>query len=121
MNKEFLQIIGIREEIQLGGMKRTIMYILEDPELNPIIYNVELQPIEWNRSDIIDKLIRSQYSQDRVEAIINNHFLNIAEWLDKKFKGEDVAFEDLEYDKLQEWRAVCKQWADEALAKYPVE
>lgn len=80
---------------------------------------VNISYSSWNNSEIVNGLIRASYSQDRVEAIINNHFLNIAEWLDKKFKGEDVKFEDPEYDKLQEWRKICKQWAKEALEKYP--
>ena len=73
----------------------------------------------WNRSEIVNALIRSRYSQDRVEAIINNHFLAIGEWLEKKLAGSEESFVDEEYDKLQEWRSQCKLWADEALAKYP--
>lgn len=93
-----------------------------------VLYYVNLkgEPIQvllpigvWNKSSIIDALVRSQYSQDHVEAIINNHFLNIAEWLDLKFKGEDVKFEDLEYDEFQRWRKRCKVLAEEALAQYP--
>jgi hypothetical protein len=82
-------------------------------------FTLDLSTPSWNNSEIVNGLIRARYSQDRVEAIINNHFLNISEWLDKKFNGEDVKFEDPEYDKLQEWRTQCKQWAKEALEKYP--
>lgn len=82
-------------------------------------FTLDLSTSSWNNSEIVSGLIRGRYSQDRVEAIINNHFLNIAEWLDKKFKGEDVKFEDPEYNELQEWRKICKQWAKEALEKYP--
>lgn len=84
---------------------------------NPVILN--LNSISWNNSEIVSGLIRAQYSQDRVEAIINNHFLNISEWLDKKFKGEEIEFKDPEYEELQQWRTICKEWAKEALAKYP--
>lgn len=73
----------------------------------------------WNKGSIIDALIRSQYSQDQVEAIVNNHFLNISEWMDLKFKGEDVKFSDPEYDEFQRWRKRCKVLAEEALAQYP--
>lgn len=73
----------------------------------------------WDRSVIIDALVRSKYSQDMVEAIVNNHFLNIAEWLDAKFAGSTESFIDEEYDKMQNWRKACKTLADEALQKYP--
>lgn len=73
---------------------------------------IELPAGKWDRSTIINLLVRHQYSQDRVEAIINNHFLNIAEWLDKKFAGSEESFEDLEYDELQNWRKECKVLAD---------
>lgn len=73
----------------------------------------------WSRSSIISALVRSQYSQDRVEAIINNHFLAIGEWLEKKLAGSSEPFVDPDYDELQLWRETCKQWADEALAQYP--
>lgn len=94
-------------------------YIIEyvDTQIQP--GSIRLSELSWTKSEIVNALIRTRYPQDRVEAIINNHFLNIAEWLDKKFKGEDIVFEDLEYDKLQDWRKQCKQWADEALEKYP--
>ena len=102
------------EVLKNDQLKYTIVY-LDGNQPRDILIVQDL----WNNSGIVNALIRSKYSQDRVEAIINNHFLNIAEWLDKKFKGEDVKFEDPEYDELQEWRKICKQWAKEALEKYP--
>lgn len=75
----------------------------------------------WNKSVIINALIRSKYSQDQVEAIINNHFLNIAEWLDAKFNGSTDSFVDKEYDDFQNWRKQCKLLTDEALKLYPAE
>lgn len=88
--------------------------------------NIKGEPVQvplptgvWNKGSIVDALIRSQYSQDQVEAIVNNHFLNISEWMDLKFKGEDVKFSDPEYDEFQRWRKRCKVLAEEALAQYP--
>lgn len=75
----------------------------------------------WSKDVIVNALIRSRYSQDSVEAIINNHFMNIAEWLDKKFEGSTDKFFDPDYDELQRWRATSKILADEALKQYPVE
>lgn len=79
--------------------------------------NIYIPEYNWKKSVIINELIRCKYSQDHVEAIINNHFLNIAEWLDAKFKGEEVKFSDPEYDEFQAWRKECKVIADEALTK----
>lgn len=107
-------MIVVNKRYNNGFVEYSVEYVYNDAP-GCIVLGGDL----WNRSEIVNALIRSRYSQDRVEAIINNHFLNIAEWLDKKFKGEDVKFEDPEYDKLQEWRKICKQWADEALEKYP--
>lgn len=74
----------------------------------------------WNNSIIVNYLIRSKYSQDEVEALVNNHLLKLSEWQDKIFVGENPGkLEDPEYDELQEWRKICKQWAKEALEKYP--
>lgn len=106
--------ISIYKVFESGIEKYIIQYEMDDILNYEIFYNHN-----WNRSIIIDKLIRSQYPQDKVEAIINNHFLNIAEWLDKKFMGEDVTFVDKDYDDLQAWRKRCKEIADEALEKYP--
>lgn len=75
----------------------------------------------WSKDVIVNALIRSKYSQDSVEAIINNHFMNIAEWLDKKFEGSTDEFFDSEYEELQRWRTTAKRLANEALEQYPVE
>lgn len=77
---------------------------------------VQLPFMKLDRSVIINSVIRSRYQQDAVEAIINNHFINIAEWIDKKFAGSTDSFEDPEYEELQAWRAESKRLADEILA-----
>jgi hypothetical protein len=74
--------------------------------------SIKLNDGRWDKSTVVNALIRVKYSQDQVEAIINNHFLNIADWIDKKFKGEDVAFEDSEYEEFQKWRALSKETSD---------
>ena len=108
-------MLNIYKETELGIIdKYVIQYVFDE-----ISARVDFYSHNWKRSVIIDKLIRTQYSQDRVEAIINNHFLNIAEWIDDKFAGKEVVFEDPEYDKLQAWRKQCKEIANEALEKYP--
>ena len=106
-------------DIHKNEVKGVDRYIIQY-DFDGIIGECHFYNYDWCKSNIIDKLIRTKYPQDKVEAIINNHFLNISEWLDKKFNGEDVIFEDPDYDELQEWRKKCKEIADEALAKYPI-
>ena len=109
------KIVHISVNDYMGQPQYTIYY--QDGEGEPT--TVLLAPGLWNRSVIVDALIRSKYAQDEVEAIINNHFLNIAEWLDKKFAGSTDKFIDEAYDDMQSWRKVCKAMADEAIAQYP--
>lgn len=106
-------------DIHKNEVKGVDRYVIQY-DFDGVIGECYFYDYDWSKSNIINKLIRTQYQQDKVEAIINNHFLNIAEWLDKKFKGEDVTFEDPEYDGLQNWRKQCKVIADEALTKYPI-
>lgn len=106
----------LKDDRNYGLQSKYVIYymnIKEEPVSVPLPIGV------WNKGSIIDALIRSQYSQDQVEAIVNNHFLNISEWMDLKFKGEDVKFSDPEYDEFQRWRKRCKVLSDEALAQYP--
>lgn len=106
--------MNVKRKIVNNIMSYIIEFNIID-ELNTIIISEN----SWKKSVIINNLIRHRYSQDLVEAIINNHFLNIAEWLDAKFRGEEVKFSDPEYDEFQSWRKECKVIADEALAVYP--
>lgn len=109
-------INSIIKSLDLGRIVYTIDLLIEiDGDKEGVTIN--LPPGKWNKSIVVDKLIRSKYPQDAVEAIINNHFLNISEWLDKKFKGEDILFVDLEYDKLQEWRKISKNLADDIIKR----
>lgn len=102
---------------EVGARFQYTIYYGTDSDFNPVLIPQGL----WNKSVIVNALIRSKYSQDQVEAIINNHFLNIAEWLDAKFNGSTDSFVDKEYDDFQNWRKQCKSLADEALSLYPAE
>lgn len=97
-------------------MSYVVEFVSNDKEQLSMI---TIPVVNWKKSVIINNLIRYRYSQDQVEAIINNHFLNIAEWLDAKFRGEEVKFSDPDYEEFQAWRKKCKTIADEALSVYP--
>lgn len=94
----------------IRGLKEFIIELFNGDTQESIL--VKLPRGRWDKSIVVNELIRKKYQQDHVEAIINNHFLNISEWLDKKFKGEEVSFEDPEYDELQAWRKDSKVYAD---------
>ena len=106
------KIENLSYSIDLGRYVFNIEVFDDDTKQGIII---ELPAGQWDDATIINLLIRSKYPQDRVEAIINNHFLNIGEWLDKKFAGSEEAFSDPEYDELQAWRKTCKALAKEAI------
>ena len=110
-----METVNIQQNMNRDGF---IVYSIDYVVNNEPGY-IELFESEWNRSVIINTLIRTRYSQDRVEAIINNHFLAIGEWLEKKLAGSSEPFVDPDYDELQNWRKLCKEWANEALTKYP--
>lgn len=94
----------------VSGLKEFIIGMFDENTQESIL--IKLPAGRWDKATIVNELIRKKFPQDRVEAIINNHFLNIAEWLDLKFKGEDITFEDAEYDELQNWRKDSKMYAE---------
>lgn len=61
---------------------------------------------DFGRSTIIDRIIRSRYPQDRVEAITQNHL-----------SGEDQG----EWAQLQTWRRLAKLVADGTYLKEDLE
>lgn len=87
-------------------------------QTNNFDYDFVYQNTDINKPRIINDIIRARYSQADVEAIINNHFLNISEWLDSKLSGEEVIFEDADYQELQEWRALAKEIANYVIDNY---
>lgn len=96
--------------LKVMGQSEFIIELFDKDTLESIL--IKIPAGQYDKSSIINILIREKYRQDQVEAIINNHFLNIADWLDKKFKGEEIAFEDSEYEDFQTWRAECKTYAE---------
>lgn len=94
----------------ISGSKKYIIDLFDEETKKGLLVNLPLG--QYDKSTIVDAIIRKKYSQDRVEAIINNHFLKISDWISKKFNGENVEFEDLEYEEFQAWRRDSKLYAD---------
>lgn len=96
-----------------AGLRKYTVEVFDDETRESLIIN--LPEGRYDKATIVNALVRSKYTQDAVEAIINNHFINIAEWLDKKFAGSTESFSDPDYDELQAWRAESKRLADEII------
>lgn len=74
------------------------------------------QPVE--RDKVVDAIISSAYPTDKMQAIINNHFANLAKIADgKEFDADEKEHED-EYDNMQAWRVKAKAVAKEVMADY---
>lgn len=70
-------------------------------------------PLE--RDKVIDAIVRAAYPNDKMQAIINNHFLNLAKIADGKKLDEDELAHETEYNAMQEWRTKAKSVASEVM------
>lgn len=68
----------------------------------------------WNYGAIVSALIRTKYSEDDVEAIINNNIALIA--TPSSISDEESQAKLDEFKQMQEWREKCKTRAKELLA-----
>lgn len=64
---------------------------------------------------ITDAIVCDHYPADKMQAIINNHFLNLAKIADGKKLDEDDIAHEAEYDAMQEWRVKAKSVAKEVV------
>lgn len=74
------------------------------------------QPVE--RDKVVDAIISSAYPTDKMQAIINNHFANLAKIADGKELDADEKEHEVEYDNMQAWRVKAKAVAKEVMADY---
>ena len=80
-------------------------------------YSVRVsQPI--SRESIISTIVESAYPQDKMQAIINNHLINLATTQDGGTLDDDEQEHEAEYKAMQEWRTLAKQTATEAMEAY---
>lgn len=73
-------------------------------------------PLE--RDKVIDAIVSAGYPSDKMQAIINNHFLNLAKIADGKKLDEDELAHETEYNAMQEWRTKAKSVASEVMNIY---
>lgn len=74
------------------------------------------QPME--RGKVIDAIVTAVYPTDKMQAIINNHFANLAKIADGKKLDADDEEHEAEYDAMQEWRTKAKAVAKDVLDNY---
>lgn len=104
--------VTIKKHFDQIGLRYSVQFFKDIP------YTFTFNFIDINKPRIINDIIRARYSQADVEAIINNHFLNISKWLDSKLSGEEIIFEDVDYQELQDWRAMAKEIANYVIDNY---
>lgn len=74
------------------------------------------QPME--RGKVIDAIVTAVYPTDKMQAIINNHFANLAKIADGKKLDADDEEHEAEHDAMQEWRTKAKAVAKDVLDNY---
>lgn len=74
------------------------------------------QPVE--RGKVIDAIVTAVYPTDKMQAIINNHFANLAKIADGKKLDSDDEEHEAEYDAMQELRTKAKAVAKNVLEEY---
>ena len=74
------------------------------------------QPME--RGKVIDAIVTAVYPTDKMQAIINNHFANLAKIADGKKLDSDDEEHEAEYDAMQELRTKAKAVAKNVLEEY---
>ena len=74
------------------------------------------QPV--SRDKVIDAIVSEAYPTDKMQAIINNHFANLAVIADGgMLKDADELAHEEEYVAMQEWRKKAKSVASEVMAE----
>lgn len=74
------------------------------------------QPME--RGKVIDAIVTAVYPTDKMQAIINNHFANLAIISDGKKLDADEEEHEAEYEAMQAWRTKAKAVAKDVLDNY---
>ena len=71
-----------------------------------------------SRDKVIDAIVSAAYPADKMQAIINNHFANLAKIADGKKLDTDDEEHEAEYNSMQEWRKKAKEIALLVMKEY---
>lgn len=74
------------------------------------------QPLE--RGKVVDAIVSSAYPTDKMQAIINNHFANLAKIADGEKLDADDEEHEAEYEAMQKWRTKAKAVATDVIDNY---
>lgn len=74
------------------------------------------QPLE--RDKVIDAIVSAAYPSDKMQAIINNHLVNLATLADGGKLDKDKLSHEEEYKAMQEWRKKAKSVASDVMESY---
>ena len=73
------------------------------------------QPV--SRDKVIDAIVSEAYPTDKMQAIINNHFVNLGVVADGGMLDADELAHEEEYVAMQEWRKKAKSVASDVMAE----
>ena len=99
-------------ELPIGG---TDNEELKRTAFSAYVVRVE-QPLE--RDKVIDAIVSAAYPSDKMQAIINNHLVNLATLADGGKLDEDELAHEEEYKAMQEWRKKAKSVAGDVMESY---
>lgn len=99
-------------ELPIGG---TDNEELKRTAFSAYVVRVE-QPLE--RDKVIDAIVSAAYPSDKMQAIINNHLVNLATLADGGKLDEDELAHEEEYKAMQEWRTKAKSVASDVMESY---
>lgn len=99
-------------ELPIGG---TDNEELKRTAFSAYVVRVE-QPLE--RDKVIDAIVSAAYPSDKMQAIINNHLVNLATLADGGKLDEDELAHEEEYKAMQEWRKKAKSVASDVMESY---
>lgn len=99
-------------ELPIGG---TDNEELKRTAFSAYVVRVE-QPLERDR--VIDAIVSAAYPSDKMQAIINNHLVNLATLADGGKLDEDELAHEEEYKAMQEWRKKAKSVAGDVMEAY---
>ena len=93
------------QKIFFGQKNRTINYdVVELEDGGYEYYSIPLPPAIWDYGVIVDLIIKENYPNGQMEAILNNYLFDPT---DSEFKAK--------FDKMQEFRNYAKEIAKQAM------
>lgn len=107
-NEKTNEVEDIRVENDLGRQKMSVRVGNGSDDI------VALPTAVWNYGAIVNALVRSKYSEDKVEAIVSNALMLMA--TPSMVSDDEASEKQAEFSEFTEWREKCKARAKALLA-----